>query len=170
MQEKLRKASKMLDEYGFSLREASKEAKVAKATIKKWLAKQQRKDAEKFYKLPKPELTPPKQYRIRVIKQFIDERHGNVFIKDIREHLQQRALGSMSEQRIGYWIRHYLGYTYKKATTISPDIRKVEFVLHQAYVGEKLRDAINFGLYLIYIDETAFTRNEGKAYGFAPKG
>lgn len=170
MQEKLRKAAKMLSEYGFSLREACKEAKVARPTVKKWLAKQQRKEAEKFYKLPKPELAPPKRYRVREIKQFIDERRGNVFIKDIREHLQLRGLGTMSEQRIGYWIRHYLGYTYKKATTTSPDINKVEFVQHQAHVAERLKDAINFGLYIIYIDETAFTRNEGKVYGFAPKG
>lgn len=33
-----------------------------------------------------------------------------------------------------------------------------------------MRRAIEEGFYVIYVDETAFTRNEGKVYGFAPKG
>ncbi len=170
MQEKLRRAEKMIAEFGFSFREACKEAKVARPTVKKWLAKKQRKETEAFYKLQKPPPSAPKQFRQRAVKRFIDEREGNVFIKDIRCHLQQQGLGIYSEQTIGYWIKHVLGYTYKKASTISPDIRKVEYVTHQAHVAELMRDATNFGLYFIYIDETAFTRNEGKSYGFAPKG
>ncbi len=170
MQEKLRKAEKMLTEYGFSFREACKEAKVSRPTVKKWLAKQQRKEAEAVYKLPKQAVRPPKQFRLRAVKKFIDEREGNVFIKDIRCHLQTQGLGIYSEQTLGYWIKRNLGYTYKKASTLSPDIRKVELVTHQAHVAGLVRDAANFGLYFIYIDETAFTRNEGKSYGFAPKG
>ena len=33
-----------------------------------------------------------------------------------------------------------------------------------------MQSALSFGLYIIYIDESSFTRNEGKAYGYAPKG
>ncbi len=62
MQEKLRKAEKMLKEYGFSLKEACMEANISRPTVKKWLAKQQQKEAEATYKLPKPEIRPPKQY------------------------------------------------------------------------------------------------------------
>ena len=53
---------------------------------------------------------------------------------------------------------------------MSPDLHKVEFVAHQAHVAEAVCDAESFGLLIIYLDETAFTRNEGKDYGFAPKG
>ena len=54
--------------------------------------------------------------------------------------------------------------------TFSPDLTKVEFVAHQVAAAEELRKAIEFGLYLIFLDETAFTRNDGKAYGYGPKG
>ncbi len=42
----------------------------------------------------------------------------------------------MPESTLGYWLKHDLGYTYKKCSTISPDISKVEFVRHQACVAE----------------------------------
>ncbi len=64
------------------------------------------------------------------MKKYIDERHGNAFIKDIRLHLEQQGLGTVPESTLGYWIRRNLGYTYKKAVTVSPDISKVGFVNH----------------------------------------
>ena len=104
------------------------------------------------------------------VKSFVDGHQGNVFIKDIKDHLWRTGRVHVPEATLGYWLKHNLGYTYKKAVTTSPDIKKVEFVQHQAYVAEKVKEAIAFGLYFIFVDETAFTRNEGKAYGFAPKG
>ena len=68
MQVKLDNAVKMLQVHGFSLREACKEAKVGKASVKKWLAKQQRKEAEASYKLPKQEVKPLKSYQLHVVK------------------------------------------------------------------------------------------------------
>jgi transposase len=170
MQEKLRRALKMLEEYGYSLAEACREAKVDKQTVKKWKAKLQRKEAERAYKLPKQEMNPRKAARLRTVKEFIDDNEGNVFLKDVKFHLQENGKGKVSEQTLSYWIRKNLGYSYKKAVTMSPDLKKVEFVQHQAYVAEKLQAAIKYGLYLIYVDETAFTRNEGKSYGYAPRG
>ncbi len=138
--------------------------------MKKWLAKQQQKEAEATYKLPKPEIRPPKQYRLRKIKEYIDEQQGNVFIRDVQAHLEHNAMGRVPESTLGHWIKVHLGYTYKKASTISPDLSKVEFLSHQVQVAEAVKEATVFGFEFIYIDETAFTRNGGKTYGFAPKG
>ena len=71
---------------------------------------------------------------------------------------------------LNYWIKRNLKYTYKKASVVSPDISKVDFVAHQAAVAEVMQNALLLELYIIYIDESAFTRNEGKAYGFGSKG
>jgi len=71
---------------------------------------------------------------------------------------------------IGYWIKRDLKYTYKKCSTISPDIRQVVHVEHQVASSQQMRRALEEGFYIVYVDETAFTRNEGKQYGFAPKG
>ena len=101
MQGKLDNAAKMLQVHGFSLREACKEAKVGKVTVKKWLAKQQRKEAEASYKLPKQEAKPLKKYKLHLVKQYIDERKGNVFIKDVQAHLKHQTTYQIPESTLG---------------------------------------------------------------------
>ena len=83
IQERLRKAVKMLNEYGFSMTEACKEAKFSKNTVKKWQKKLQEKQEAARFKLPKQEMRPQKKARLHYVKSFIDANGGNVFIRDI---------------------------------------------------------------------------------------
>ncbi len=170
MQEKFRKVEKMLDTYDFSMNKACKEAKISKQTVKKWLKKRQSKGLSLVYKAPKAKPSHHKELCWLLVQKFIDEHHGNVFIKDIQQHLEAKGKGTIPVSTLGYWIKKNIGYTYKKAVTISPDLSKVLFVQHQVKVAETVRDVEKLGLFIVYIDESSFTRNEGKQYGFGPRG
>ena len=170
MQEKFRKVEKMLDTYDFSMNKACKEAKVSKQTVKKWLKKRQSKGLSLVYKAPRVQPSSHKERCWLMVQKYIDDHHGNVFIKDIQQHLVAKGKDLIPESTHGYWIKKNIGYTYKKAATVSPDLSKVLFVQHQVKVAETVRDVEKLGLFIVYIDESSFTRNEGKQYGFGPRG
>jgi hypothetical protein len=46
----------------------------------------------------------------------------------------------------------------------------VVYVQHQTEVSNYLKIAIEEGLYIIYFDETAFTRTDCRSYGYALRG
>ena len=171
MQAKLEKVEKMMEVHDFSLNAACKEAHIDRKTVRRWKKLEEKEEGKKLaYKFPGYKMPPRKKGYQELVKGFIDKHHGNVRLKDIQDYLQKDFEFKVSQQTLSYWINHNLNYTFKKAVTFSPDLTKMEFVAHQVAAAEELRKAIEFGLYLIFLDETAFTRNDGKAYGYGPKG
>ena len=125
----------MLSEHGFTLTAACKEAKMSRVTAKKWLGKRQHNSDEVFVEHLKPEIPPEKAECLVSIKHFIDEHNGNCYLKEIRSHLQKTLNADIKLATLGNWVKKNLNYTYKKCSTVSPDIHKVVLVEHQVSVS-----------------------------------
>ncbi len=113
---------------------------------------------------------PEKLSLLAEVKNFIDERDGNTYLADLQNHLKEEKGSELSVTTVGRWVRDHLGSSFKKCKKVTPDITKVAFLEHQASVSSALRDALEDDFLVVYFDETSFTRNDGVAYGFAPKG
>jgi len=132
LQDKLRKVDKMVSQYGFSTTAACKEAKVSREAAKKWLGARKHPEEEVKVEFAKQSMGLKKEQLLELSKSFIDARHGNVFIKDIQGHLQQRTETHVPLTTLGKWVKKHIGYTYKKCSIMTPDIRQTVFVEHQA--------------------------------------
>ena len=120
----------MLDTYDFTLNAACKEARISRATAKKWLGKRRREEEEVYVKFLKPAIPVEKAQSLVEIKRFIDDRGGNIFLKDVKTHLKDVLHVNVPLATLGTWVKKDLNYTYKKCSTVSPDIRKVVLVEH----------------------------------------
>ena len=125
----------MLSVNGFTLDAACKEAKMSRVTAKKWLGKRRHKEDEILVTHLKPEVPAEKVESLVAIKRFIDDRQGNVYLKDVRSHLRKTQDVNVPLSTLGSWVKKDLNYTYKKCSTVSPDIRKVVLVEHQVSVS-----------------------------------
>ena len=131
MQAKLDAVWKMVKVYDMSLTEACREAKVSRPAAKKWLRRrEQALSAAPRYDYTVANPYPRKLMFLSIVKEFIDKRDGYVFVKDIQHNLETAWGVHVNERTLNYWIKRNLRYTYKKASTVSPDVSKVEFVRH----------------------------------------
>ena len=80
---RLLKVVKMVEKHGFSITAACKEAKTDRVTVKKWLGKQLEKKQEFEVKHAERGLSFRQECQLPKVKNFIDMKQGNVFLKDI---------------------------------------------------------------------------------------
>ena len=84
---------------------------------------------------------------------------------DLQKSLEKQSGTFVPLTTLQHWVKKGLNYSYKRCNVIRPEINQVGNVMHQAEVSQRLREAIEFDLQIIYIDETSFTREEGRNYG-----